>query len=109
MIPYVFTVLRLSPGYVDFYLDISKSLHTISHGILLEELAAGSLVRCAHCWVKNWMDLWAERVIVDEIHPAGVLSHVCHTGAQYWDQPFLMTINYLDKGKECTLGQLFCR
>lgn len=36
-------------------LDLSKSLDTDSHSILLEELAAHGLDRCTVHWVKNWL------------------------------------------------------
>ena len=38
------------------YLDLSKAFDTISHSILLEELAAHSLHGCTLCSVKNWLD-----------------------------------------------------
>lgn len=93
MIPYVFTVLRSSPGYVDFYLDISKALNTIFNGIILEKLTAGRLVRCAHCWVKNWMDSWADRAMVAGDKSSWRLVKVVFPRAQYWDQPFLMSLS----------------
>ncbi|GAB0181455.1 mitochondrial enolase superfamily member 1 [Grus japonensis] len=46
------------------YLDFSKAFDTVSHSILLEKLAAHGLDRCMLCWVKNWLDGWAQRVVV---------------------------------------------
>ncbi|KAJ7417655.1 rna-directed dna polymerase from mobile element jockey-like [Pitangus sulphuratus] len=49
----------------DVYLDISKPLDTASHSILLKKLAAHGLDRYTHHWVKNWLDSWAQRVVVN--------------------------------------------
>ncbi|NXE39502.1 POLR protein, partial [Ptilorrhoa leucosticta] len=41
----------------------SKAFDTVSHSILLEKLAARGLDRCTLCWVKNWLDGQAQRVV----------------------------------------------
>lgn len=38
------------------YLNISKTLDTVSYRILLEKLATPVLDECIHCWVENWLD-----------------------------------------------------
>ena len=38
---------------------------TVSHGILLEKLAAHGLDKCTLRWVKNWLDGQAQRVVVN--------------------------------------------
>ena len=45
-------------------LDFSKAFDTLSHNILLEKLAACGLGRYALCWVKNWLEGQAQRVVV---------------------------------------------
>ena len=35
------------------FLDFSKAFDTVSHGILLEKLAAHGLDKCTLCWVKK--------------------------------------------------------
>ncbi|TRZ23799.1 hypothetical protein HGM15179_003309 [Zosterops borbonicus] len=45
------------------YLDFSKGFDTVSHSILLEELAAHGLDRSTLCWVRNWLDGWTQRVV----------------------------------------------
>jgi len=51
------------------HLDFSKDFDTVSHSILLEKLAAHGLYGCALCWVKNWLDGWAQRVVVESWWP----------------------------------------
>lgn len=41
------------------------SLDTISHDILLEELAAHDVDRCTLQWAMNWLDRCAQRVVVN--------------------------------------------
>ena len=49
------------------YLDFSKALDTVSHIILLENLAACGLDRCILCWLKNWLVCQAQRVAVSGV------------------------------------------
>nr|XP_054507437.1 uncharacterized protein LOC129132398 [Agelaius phoeniceus] len=48
-----------------FYLDFSKAFDTVSHSILLEKLVPHSLDRNTLCWVKNWLDGLAQKVVVN--------------------------------------------
>ncbi|RMC19031.1 hypothetical protein DUI87_03635 [Hirundo rustica rustica] len=47
------------------YLDFSKAFDTVSHSILLDKLAAHGLDRSTLCWVRNWLDGRAQRVMVN--------------------------------------------
>ncbi|RMB93593.1 hypothetical protein DUI87_30292 [Hirundo rustica rustica] len=47
------------------YLDFSKAFDTVSHSILLNKLAAHGLDRSSLCWVRNWLDGRAQRVVVN--------------------------------------------
>ncbi|NXM04463.1 RTJK polymerase, partial [Tyrannus savana] len=43
----------------------SKAFDTVSRNILLEKLAAHGLDRGTLCWVKNWLEGRAQRVLVN--------------------------------------------
>ncbi|TRZ23325.1 hypothetical protein HGM15179_003791 [Zosterops borbonicus] len=45
------------------YLDFSKAFDTVSHSTLLDKLAARGLDRSTYCWVRNWLDGQAQRVV----------------------------------------------
>ncbi|KAF4787721.1 hypothetical protein TURU_168646 [Turdus rufiventris] len=47
------------------HLDFSKAFGTVSHSTLLEKLAIHGLDRSTRCWVRNWLDGWAQRVLVN--------------------------------------------
>ncbi|KAF4795891.1 hypothetical protein TURU_089436 [Turdus rufiventris] len=47
------------------YLDFSKAFDTVSHSILLEKLAVHGLDRSTLCWVKNRLDGWVQRKVVN--------------------------------------------
>ncbi|TRZ09940.1 hypothetical protein HGM15179_017169 [Zosterops borbonicus] len=47
------------------YLDFSKAFDTVSHSMLLEKLAVWGLDRSTLCWVRNWLDGRAQRVVVN--------------------------------------------
>ncbi|RMC07425.1 hypothetical protein DUI87_16893 [Hirundo rustica rustica] len=47
------------------YLDFSKAFDTVSHSTLLDKLAAHGLDRSTLCWVRNWLDGCAQRVVVN--------------------------------------------
>ncbi|NXP69139.1 RTJK polymerase, partial [Chloropsis cyanopogon] len=46
-------------------LDFSKAFDIISHSTLLENLPAHGLDRSTLCWVRNWLDGRAQRVLVN--------------------------------------------
>ncbi|NWU05831.1 PO23 protein, partial [Cephalopterus ornatus] len=43
----------------------SKAFDTVSHSILLKKLAAHGLERGTLCWVRNCLEGWAQRVLVN--------------------------------------------
>ncbi|RMC07423.1 hypothetical protein DUI87_16888 [Hirundo rustica rustica] len=47
------------------YLDFSKAFDTVSHSTLLDKLAARGLDKSTLCWVRNWLDGCAQRVMVN--------------------------------------------
>ena len=68
------------------YLVFSKAFDTVSHSILLVKLAARGLDGHTLCWVKNWLDGWAQRVVMNGVKsgwrlvPQGLFwGHSCLT------------------------------
>ncbi|KAF4803559.1 hypothetical protein TURU_015078 [Turdus rufiventris] len=51
------------------YLDFSRAFDTVSHSILLKKLAARGLDKDTLYWVKNWLDGWAQRVVLNGTVP----------------------------------------
>lgn len=99
----------VTAGFVELVIT-SKSLNIqasccIQASILLEKLDAHGLKGCTSYWGENWLNGWAQRVVVN-LNPAGGWSPVVSSGLSIRARPGFLSYGIQNRESPCR-GPMF--
>lgn len=98
------------------YLDFNNAFSSVSHNILVSKLGHHRLDGWTTRCVENWLDGWAQRVLVKELCSTWSLRYMEHCSDLSWDLSCVMSFIFkaergeiVQPGEKKAVGRLNSR